>query len=187
MVKTTFLKLRAPCKIREWMSCKATFLLFLARMRCIVALRIEILDENRGNVVQQIAAHEFCKRLLSVLLIIVFLTSCQIPPKKHSTPIYHGDQGSVQKSKPAVWRLQQRALAANNEGKFQQSVSLLQRAINIEPRDPWSWHYLAQSYWHLKQYTQCQQMVERSISYAALNHPLEKANSILFKQCSASA
>jgi len=53
-------------KIREWMSYKATFLLFLARMRCIVVLRIEILDENRGNVVQQIAAHEFCKRLTRI-------------------------------------------------------------------------------------------------------------------------
>jgi len=45
------------------MSCKAIILLFLARMRCIVALRIKIPDENRGNMEQQIAAHEFCKRL----------------------------------------------------------------------------------------------------------------------------
>jgi len=33
----------------EWMSCKAGFFLFLARMRYIVILRAEILDENRGN------------------------------------------------------------------------------------------------------------------------------------------
>jgi len=50
------------------MSFKVTFLLFLARMRCIVALRIEILDENRGNVVKQIAAHEFCKRLSNQII-----------------------------------------------------------------------------------------------------------------------
>jgi len=46
------------------MSCKAKFLLLLARMSCIVALRIEIPDENRENVVVQIATYAFCKRLI---------------------------------------------------------------------------------------------------------------------------
>jgi len=51
-------------------------------MRCIVALRIEILDENRRNVAQQIAAHEFCKRL------------CFAPVKQ---PLKKGSQAALSK------------------------------------------------------------------------------------------
>ena len=43
--------------------------------------------------------------------------------------------------------LQQQALEALDQGNFQFAIDTLQRAIKIQPRNGWSWYYLADVHW----------------------------------------
>ena len=59
----------------------------------------------------------------------------------------------------------------------------LQRAIKIQPRNAWSWHYLAQTYWRDAQYDRCLAMIERSNSYGGYDDALTTANDRLKFRC----
>jgi hypothetical protein len=59
----------------------------------------------------------------------------------------------------------------------------LQRAIKIEPRNPHSWHYLAETYWRSGDNLRCLEMVERSRSYSSSADDLEHANQQLREKC----
>ena len=84
----------------------------------------------------------------------------------------------------AVIQLQNQALAAINEDQYQLAIDYLQRAIKIEPRNAWSWYYLADIYWRSGQYQRCQAMSERSMDYAASDDDqLARANAELLEQC----
>ncbi len=70
-----------------------------------------------------------------------------------------------------------------NQQQFEQAILYLQRAVKVEPRNPLNWHYLAQNYWHLKDFPSCRSMVQRAISYSQFNPDLTVANETLLKQC----
>jgi len=82
-----------------------------------------------------------------------------------------------------VAELQRKAISAINQNHYPQAVEYLQRAIKIEPRNAFSWHYLAQTYWHDRQYDRCLDMVKRSISYSPKLDDLNRANTALLSQC----
>ena len=65
------------------------------------------------------------------------------------------------------------------------AIDYLQRAIKIEPRNAWSWYYLADIYWRTGQYQRCLAMIERSMDYAAAgsDDQLAGANTELQGQC----
>ncbi|MFT5811094.1 MAG: putative Zn-dependent protease, partial [Rubritalea sp.] len=67
--------------------------------------------------------------------------------------------------------------------QYDRSVNYLQRAIKIEPRNAHTWHYLAKSYWHKKNYPQCLDMIQRSYSYSTVEDDLDRANDALKTQC----
>jgi predicted Zn-dependent protease len=68
-------------------------------------------------------------------------------------------------------------------GNHDQAIQYLQRAINVEPRNPLNWHYLAQNYWSRGDFEQCREMVNRSRAYSRLDPDLERANRALAMQC----
>ena len=122
------------------------------------------------------------KTFLIILLISFFLVACFTPEPVVRTDQYHKEI-KPQETTQVLNGLQRKALQLMNEMKFEQAILYLQRAIKVEPRDPLNWHYLAQNYWHLKDFASCRSMVNRAISYSQFNDDLKKANETLLKQC----
>ncbi len=96
---------------------------------------------------------------------------------------YQSEATGSQRIDGPVAELHRKATEALNAKHYQQSVEYLQRAIKIEPRNAFSWHYLAQTYWHSKNYARCRDMVKRSISYSSAVDDLDRANTLLMTQC----
>ena len=118
---------------------------------------------------------------LAVLLMITLIASCTGPGIE---PVdYQTASLASERSAGPVAELHRKAISAISQGQFAQSVEYLQRAIKIEPRNAFSWHYLAQSYWHSQQFGRCLDMIKRSISYSSSLDDLDRANAALLAQC----
>ena len=65
------------------------------------------------------------------------------------------------------------------------AIEALQRAIRIEPRNPYSWHYLARTYLGIGDLVRCQAMAQRSNGFSAVDDRLIEANKRLLNLCSA--
>jgi tetratricopeptide (TPR) repeat protein len=90
---------------------------------------------------------------------------------------------AAQSTPQAVIQLQNQALAAINEDQYPLATDYLQRAIKIQPRNAWSWHYLADIHWRQGQHERCIAMIERSEGYAGANTQLDSENARLREQC----
>ena len=123
-------------------------------------------------------ARPFCR--LATLFILSFGVACTIPESPNR---YQNDIEVSQLEARPVTELQNQALAALYQDQFQLAVDYLQRAIKIQPRNAWSWHYLAQTYWRDGQYDRCLAMLERSHSYGSYDEPLTAANDRLKPKC----
>lgn len=124
-------------------------------------------------------ARLFCR--LATLFILLFGAACTIPrepPNRYQNEI----EVSQLEARP-VTELQNQALAALYQEQFQLAIDYLQRAIKIQPRNAWSWHYLAQTYWRDGQYDRCLAMIDRSNSYGSYDDPLTTANDRLKPKC----
>jgi len=115
---------------------------------------------------------------LSLLLIVGACAVSEIPSNQYQDDI----EVSMAEARP-VTELQNQALAALGEEQFQLAIDYLQRAIKIQPRNAWSWHYLAQTYWRDAQYDRCLAMIERSNSYGVFDDGLMVANDRLKPKC----
>jgi len=117
---------------------------------------------------------------LATLVIVSIIAACSIqepPPNR-----YQNDAEVIQLEAQPVAELQNQALAALEAAQYQQAVDYLQRAIKIQPRNAWSWHYLAQTYWRKGQPGRCLEMIERSSSYTS-DDIVTDANDKLRVQC----
>ena len=121
-------------------------------------------------------------RLISTIAILLglLLASCATEPRYNP---YQQETETGQGQDSAVAELQRNAVDALDRQASQQAIDFLQRAIRIEPRNPLSWHYLAQAYWLRKDYARCLEMVERSFSYSSSEDGLDQANSQLKARC----
>ena len=126
-------------------------------------------------------------RRLAILLLLLCGSACQVPEQPVDNRYERAFETTVsaqQSGSPAVIQLQNQALAAINEDQYQLAIDYLQRAIKIQPRDAWSWYYLADIYWRTGQYPRCLAMIERSMDYAAGDDDqLAGANAELLEQC----
>jgi tetratricopeptide (TPR) repeat protein len=122
---------------------------------------------------------------LAIILLLVFSSACQGPGPAVDNRYQRAPESTVssQGTSSPVIQLQNQALAAINENQYQLAIDYLQRAIKIQPRDPWSWHYLADIYWRQGQYDRCLAMIDRSSGYAANDAELVDANAALRAQC----
>ncbi len=101
---------------------------------------------------------------LAILAIVSIIAACSIPEPPANR--YQDDAEVSQTVAQPVAELQNQALAALEAAHYQQAIDYLQRAIKIQPRNAWSWHYLARTYWQKGQPARCLEMIERSSSYA---------------------
>ena len=115
---------------------------------------------------------------LSLLLIVGACAVSEIPSNRYQDDI----EVSMAEARP-VTELQNQALAALGEEQFQLAIDYLQRAIKIQPRNAWSWHYLADIYWRRGELERCLAMIERSQSYANNDDRLGSANELFRAQC----
>ena len=127
-------------------------------------------------------------RPLAILVLIAVCTACQAPEpvsdnRYQRTLENTASVDPAQSSSQPVIQLQNQALAAINEDQYQLAIDYLQRAIKIQPRNAWSWYYLADIYWRTGEYQRCQAMIERSKSYAGDDDQLAQANAELLGQC----
>lgn len=118
---------------------------------------------------------------LSVLAIALAFSACSVPQPPANR--YEVEVASTQSEALPVEKLQNQALTAIDAEQFQLAQNYLQRAIKIQPRNAWSWHYLARTYWHNREYQRCLDMIERSESYGAYDDPLRGANGELRIRC----
>ena len=124
-------------------------------------------------------------RRLSIVSLLLFTSACQTPEPAVDNRYQRAPEttASSQATSSPVVQLQNQALAAINEDQYQLAIDYLQRAIKIQPRDPWSWHYLADIYWRQGQYDRCLAMVDRSSGYAGSDARLADDNAALRAQC----
>ena len=122
---------------------------------------------------------------LAIVLLLLFSSACQVPEPPADNRYQRAPEttASSQTASSPVIQLQNQALAAINEDQYQLAIDYLQRAIKIQPRDPWSWHYLADIYWRQGQYDRCLAMIDRSSGYVVNDAALVKANANLRAQC----
>ena len=124
----------------------------------------------------------YANRLVpGLLILLILIASCsgpEIVPERYQTASIGPEQ-----SVGPVAELHRRAMSAIHQDRYAQAVEYLQRAIKVEPRNAYSWHYLALTYWHSNQYGRCVDMINRSISYSSGQEDLERANSALLSQC----
>jgi tetratricopeptide (TPR) repeat protein len=123
---------------------------------------------------------------LAIVLLLLFSSACQVPEPAVDNRYQRAPESTVtagQAPLSPVVQLQNQALAAINENQYQLAIDTLQRAIKIQPRDPWSWHYLADIYWRKGQYDRCLAMIDRSSGYAINNAALADANAELRAKC----
>jgi outer membrane protein assembly factor BamD (BamD/ComL family) len=123
-----------------------------------------------------------CSPLFLVILMLL-MTACNQPGRGVSSNQYQTSIESDQSEAGPVSELHNQALSALEQDNFQQAINYLQRAIKIQPRNAWSWHYLAQSYWRDGQNDRCRSMVDRSDSYSSYDEVLISANSSLRNKC----
>ena len=84
-------------------------------------------------------------RFICLSIIGLLLAACALEPE------YNRYQSPPEQNRPgqsgAVAELQRNAREALARRAYQQAIDYLQRAIRIDPRNPFSWHYLAETYW----------------------------------------
>lgn len=79
-------------------------------------------------------------------------------------------------SNKAVIALLDQAQIDNGAGHREAADALLERALNIEPRNPWLWHQLAQLRLDQGQYAQAITLAGKSNSFAGSQNDVQAAN-----------
>ena len=124
---------------------------------------------------------------LALLCLLLLGSACQQLPEPVSdnpyqrTPDQNTDIAATA-SQP-VQQLHNQALAAINEDQYAQADDYLQRAIKLQPRNGWSWYYLADVHWRQGQHERCVSMLDRAEAYAQGDQQLVADTAELREQC----
>jgi Tfp pilus assembly protein PilF len=123
---------------------------------------------------------------LAVLALLLIGSACQLPqpvPDNRYQRIPDHDASTAATISQPVRQLHHQALAAINEDQYALASDYLQRAIRIEPRNGWSWYYLADIHWRQGQLERCRSMLQRANAYAQGDARLVAASADLQAQC----
>lgn len=99
------------------------------------------------------------------LLLLLLLASCTA---LRPTPVISEN--------PAVLGLLEQARLDSAENKLQSATAGIERALRIEPRNPWLWQELAKLHLAQGDHTQAESLAARSNSWAGSDSALRAAN-----------
>jgi len=125
-----------------------------------------------------------------VILILLFLNACSTATIKQDTtpePIEHIPQQPVEiieppmetqvfYTKPVVKKLLKKARLKYQEKNYHAAVSLLERAIDISPNNPFVWQQLAMVRLKQQNYAQAEQLAAKSNVLGESNDELRMKN-----------
>ena len=122
----------------------------------------------------------------SFYLLLALVTACQSPKQVSDNPYQRpsaADSIETTTQSAPVRQLHNQALAALNEDQYQLAVDYLQRAIKIEPRNGWSWYYLADVHWRQGEFDRCRSMLDRAAAYVQEDAELNRLGRELRERC----
>lgn len=99
-----------------------------------------------------------------------------VPPEAGGANIIVPEPKPVMSGNRAVIALLDRAQFENEAGRRGAAGTSLERALRIEPRNPWLWHELAQLRLTQGQYLQAISLAKKSISFARDERRLQAMN-----------
>jgi Tfp pilus assembly protein PilF len=123
---------------------------------------------------------------LAIILLLLICGACQAPAPVTDNPYQRTPDNTATPSptlSQPVQQLHHQALAAINEDQYALAADYLQRAIKIQPRNGWSWYYLADVHWRQGELERCRSMLERADAYAQGDARLAAASAELREQC----
>jgi len=112
-------------------------------------------------------------RLVAPLLVLV-IAACAGPQPREAA--------SEPQAGRAVTTLLARADSRAQAGEWEQAAALLERALRIEPRNPWLWHHLATVRLRQGRYAQAASLANKSSSLAPDNATLQEKNRRLVEE-----
>jgi tetratricopeptide (TPR) repeat protein len=98
------------------------------------------------------------------------------PPPTEPGAVTEPEVKPIISSNPAVVALLERAQVDNQTGRLEAAGASLERALRIEPRNPWLWHQLAQLRLTQGQYAQAISLARKSTTFAGQNRSLQALN-----------
>jgi Tfp pilus assembly protein PilF len=123
---------------------------------------------------------------ITVYLLLAVLAACQAPKPVSDNPYQRPSTAASDASNgtsASLRQLHNQALAAINEDQYDLATEYLQRAIKIEPRNGWSWYYLADIHWRQGQHDRCRAMLDRADAYGQDDAQLDDASRELRGRC----
>lgn len=113
---------------------------------------------------------------------LLWLTACAkpVPSPDEPLPLAVSDNA-------AVTTLVAQARTDFDAARYPSASAQLERALRIEPRNPWLWHELAQVRLRQGDYAQAEGLAARSNGYARDQRPLQQANWRLIAEARARA
>jgi cytochrome c-type biogenesis protein CcmH/NrfG len=97
------------------------------------------------------------------------LSACTSTPQQEAPPTPKSEM-------PAVQGLLDSARADIDAGRLDKATASLERALRIEPRNPWLWQELARVHLRQGNYAQAESFAARSNSWAAGDKTLQSVN-----------
>ena len=112
---------------------------------------------------------------ISVLL-LMFAGCAGVTTQPPADPVGVEQEKLTMSENPAVVALLVRAQRDNDAGQRETAGTSLERALRIEPRNPWLWHELAQLRLTQGQYSQAVSLAQKSNSFAGQDRRLLALN-----------
>jgi len=116
------------------------------------------------------------------VLVLLWLASCAKPQPGTDEPL-----PVAVSENPAVTTLVAQARVDFDAARYPSASAQLERALRIEPRNPWLWHELAQVRFRQGDYVQTEGLAARSNGYARDQRRLQQANWRLIAEARARA
>ena len=113
----------------------------------------------------------YCKIFLPVVVLLPWLAAC----------VAMSPAPTAVSDNAAVLALVEQAHAEAADHRLQSAIGTLERALRIEPRNPFLWQDLARQHLAQGDYDQAESLAARSNSWAGANHPLRAANWYLIR------
>ncbi len=125
-----------------------------------------------------------CRRLALFLLMVVILNGCAAPRKTEppSSPLISPPPLEYKPVTGPAAALYQDADIALQSGRLAEAEMLLERALRIEPRNPYYWHSMAQVKYRQGKYRDTVQFCLKAESLAGKQSQLVARNKELLQQ-----